>query len=319
MSFSLDNYYRNASVSPKLKSSLKATSTGTTIVGVTYANGVVLAADTRATNGSIVADKNCEKIHYIAPNIWCCGAGTAADTEAVTRMISSAMTLARLEQQTAYSRVPAAVTQAKRHLHNYQGYIGAYLIMAGYDPVDGPCLYGIHAHGSTDRLPFTALGSGSLAAMAVLERHLGNTAMLPRNLSRQQASQLAIEAIKAGILNDLGSGSNVDLMIIERDESVPATMLGAASFATITAQLNRSVYQSVGEAEAVAASSKSYRYQKGSTEIIGTVETRPVRKAQADTYGGCLDGRAIGLTSLDLLINSQRQKQQQQSNAMETI
>ncbi|KAG2595151.1 hypothetical protein PVAP13_5KG523000 [Panicum virgatum] len=58
--------------------------TGTTIVGLVFADGVVLGADTRATEGPIVADKNCEKIHYMAPNIYCCGAGTAADTEAVT-------------------------------------------------------------------------------------------------------------------------------------------------------------------------------------------------------------------------------------------
>ena len=44
----------------------------------------MLGADTRSTSGSTVADKNCEKIHYIAPNIYCCGAGTAADTENVT-------------------------------------------------------------------------------------------------------------------------------------------------------------------------------------------------------------------------------------------
>jgi len=44
----------------------------------------VLGADTRATEGSIVCDKNCEKIHYIAPNIYCCGAGTSADTENTT-------------------------------------------------------------------------------------------------------------------------------------------------------------------------------------------------------------------------------------------
>jgi hypothetical protein len=46
------------------------TSTGTTIVGVKFKDGVILGADTRATAGPIVADKNCEKIHYIAPNIW---------------------------------------------------------------------------------------------------------------------------------------------------------------------------------------------------------------------------------------------------------
>ena len=44
----------------------------------------MLAADTRATMGTIVGDKNCEKIHYISPNIFCCGAGTAADTEFTT-------------------------------------------------------------------------------------------------------------------------------------------------------------------------------------------------------------------------------------------
>lgn len=32
-------------------------------------DGVILGADTRATEGTIVADKNCSKIHYISQNI----------------------------------------------------------------------------------------------------------------------------------------------------------------------------------------------------------------------------------------------------------
>jgi len=32
-------------------------------------DGVILGADTRATEDTIVADKNCSKIHYIADNI----------------------------------------------------------------------------------------------------------------------------------------------------------------------------------------------------------------------------------------------------------
>ena len=51
---------------------------------MTQQDGVVLGADTRSTSDTTVADKNCEKIHFIAPNIYCCGAGTAADTENVT-------------------------------------------------------------------------------------------------------------------------------------------------------------------------------------------------------------------------------------------
>lgn len=56
----------------------------------------MLGADTRSTAGTTVADKNCEKIHYIAPNIYCCGAGTAADTENVRADGSSLRCLAAL-------------------------------------------------------------------------------------------------------------------------------------------------------------------------------------------------------------------------------
>ena len=47
--------------------------TGTTIVGLIYKDGVIIAADQRATTDSLVVDKECLKVHYIAPNIYCCG------------------------------------------------------------------------------------------------------------------------------------------------------------------------------------------------------------------------------------------------------
>ena len=49
----------------------------------------------------------------------------------------------------------------------YQGHIGAYLIIGGVD-FDGPQLYSIAAHGSTDKIPFTAMGSGMLSATSIL-------------------------------------------------------------------------------------------------------------------------------------------------------
>jgi 20S proteasome subunit beta 2 len=49
-----------------------------------YKDGIIFAADTRATGGNIIGDKNCEKIHYLAPNVYTCGAGTAADCDHVT-------------------------------------------------------------------------------------------------------------------------------------------------------------------------------------------------------------------------------------------
>lgn len=82
-------------------------------------DGVVLGADTRATDGSTVADKNCEKIHYIAPNIYCCGAGTAADTENTTNLISGQLHLHRLATGRE-SRLATACKTLKQMLFKYE-------------------------------------------------------------------------------------------------------------------------------------------------------------------------------------------------------
>jgi len=60
--FDFSNVVRNSFLETKGIPLPKATSTGTTIVGCLFADGVVLGADTRATSGPIVADKNCEKV-----------------------------------------------------------------------------------------------------------------------------------------------------------------------------------------------------------------------------------------------------------------
>jgi 20S proteasome subunit beta 2 len=183
----------------------KPMSTGTTIVGVVYKGGIVLGADTRATAGN-VADKNCEKIHYIAPNIYCCGAGTAADTEMTTAKIASDLELLRMSTGTE-SRVVACMTMLKRMLYKYQGHVSAALVLGGVDAT-GPHLYTIYPHGSTDKLPFVTMGSGSLAAMSVFESGYKD------DMTEDEAKALVQNAIRAGIFNDLGSGSNVDLAVI---------------------------------------------------------------------------------------------------------
>ena len=186
----------------------------------------MLGADTRATEGTIISDKNCEKIHYIAPNVYCCGAGTAADTENVTKLISSQLELLRLQTGTE-SRVVAAMTQLKRRLFQYQGQVSAALVLGGVD-VTGPHLYTIYPHGSTDKLPFVTMGSGSLAAMAVFESGYKD------DLTEGEAIALVAAAIRAGIFNDLGSGSNVDVTVIRGTGAAP----GAKAHAEVTVLRN---------------------------------------------------------------------------------
>ncbi|KAK4542415.1 proteasome core particle subunit beta 2 [Oleoguttula mirabilis] len=209
--FDFSNHNRNLALHAQGVPLPKATSTGTTIVGCIYDGGVVIAADTRATSGPIVADKNCEKLHYIAPQIWCAGAGTAADTEFTTALISSNLELHALSTGRK-PRVVTVMTMLKQHLFRYQGHIGAYLVVAGCDPT-GNHLFTVHAHGSTDKLPYVTMGSGSLAAMSVFETQW------KRDMNRDEAVKLCAEAIQAGIFNDLGSGSNVDVCVITPEKT----------------------------------------------------------------------------------------------------
>lgn len=67
------------------------------------------------------------------------------------------------------ARVVTAVKMAKQHLFQYQGYIGAYLLIGGVD-FTGPHLYDVSANGTSLHLPFACDGSGSYNAISVLER-----------------------------------------------------------------------------------------------------------------------------------------------------
>ena len=67
-------------------------------------------------------------------------------------------------------KVATANRLFQQMLFRYQGHIGAYLILGGVD-FSGAHLFTIHAHGSASKVPYTAMGSGSLAAMAVLEEN----------------------------------------------------------------------------------------------------------------------------------------------------
>lgn len=119
--------------------------TGTTIVGLVYKDGVVIAADQRATTDSLIVDKEVLKIHYIAPNIYCCGAGTAADADQITDLVSHQLALMRL-QTGKQSRVVSAMTVLAERLFQYGGHISAALILGGCD-IDGAHLYGIWPNG----------------------------------------------------------------------------------------------------------------------------------------------------------------------------
>lgn len=151
------------------------------------------------------------------------------------------------------------MTMLKQHLFRYQGYIGAYLVVAGVDPT-GTHLFTVHAHGSTDKLPYVTMGSGSLAAMSVFE-----TQWRP-SLTRDDAVKLCADAIEAGIWNDLGSGSNVDVAIITADKTT----------------LKRNYIKPNERTQKM----KSYAFEKGTTAVLNE---KIIRKEDIGNYVSVLE------------------------------
>uniref|UniRef100_A0A8C8HV52 Proteasome 20S subunit beta 7 n=1 Tax=Oncorhynchus tshawytscha TaxID=74940 RepID=A0A8C8HV52_ONCTS len=159
-------------------------------------DGLVLGADTRATEGMIVAPL----CRVLCPSC-CCGAGTAADTAMTTQIISSNLELHSLSTG-RLPRVATANHMLKQMLFRYQGHIGAALVLGGMD-CNGPHLYSIYPHGSTDKLPYVTMGESAAASV-----------FSDGYLTEEDAKRLVRDAIAAGIFNDLGSGSNIDLCVI---------------------------------------------------------------------------------------------------------
>eukprot|EP01062_Namystynia_karyoxenos_P070875 TRINITY_DN66264_c0_g1_i1.p1 TRINITY_DN66264_c0_g1~~TRINITY_DN66264_c0_g1_i1.p1 ORF type:complete len:284 (+),score=102.38 TRINITY_DN66264_c0_g1_i1:83-934(+) len=191
---------------------MKPVSTGTTLAALVYKDGVVLGADTRSSAGTVVADKHCMKIHPICPNMYALGCGTAGDCQHVTLMVHHAMELQRFHTGRE-ARFDHAETLLKRHLFKYQGHVSAGIILGGVD-VTGAWLSAVSPYGCALRYPFVADGSGSLAAIAVLEAKYND------DLTEEQAKALILEAVTAGTLADNGSGGEVDLCVVKKVDGV---------------------------------------------------------------------------------------------------
>jgi 20S proteasome subunit beta 1 len=60
---------------------------GTSIMAITFDNGVILGADSRTTTGAYIANRVTDKLTQVHDTIWCCRSGSAADTQAVADIV----------------------------------------------------------------------------------------------------------------------------------------------------------------------------------------------------------------------------------------
>ncbi|XP_023177176.1 proteasome subunit beta type-2-like isoform X2 [Drosophila hydei] len=187
--------------------------TGTTVVGLHFSGGVMIGTDTRATRLNMISSNTSLKIRRLHSNIYCGGSGYASDLVNLTRLLELQMEMHY--KSTNKRRVPVVCAKqlTKALLMRYMGRMMISFVLGGVDR-SGVHLYSVHFDGTTEMCLYNSIGTGQYGAMGILEDRwkLG--------LSEDEARELIVDAVSAGINNDLISGSSVDLVVIRNDFSV---------------------------------------------------------------------------------------------------
>lgn len=193
--------------------------TGTTTVGILFKDGVVLASESKATMGWLIASKTSQKIYQIDDRIGITTAGGSGDNQALIRILKAEINLYKLTRNAEFT-VKAAATLLSNILSNNRYYPYYVMnILGGYDK-EGAHLWSIDAVGGyEEEKSFTATGSGSPVAYGVLEDGF------KENMTKDEAVRLAVRSIRSARERDVMSGGQyIVVAVIDKNgfDYVPA-------------------------------------------------------------------------------------------------
>lgn len=188
------------------------TKTGTTTVGIKCREGIVFAADKRATMGNFIAGKKVDKIFQIDDSIGITIAGMVSDAQLLVKLIKAELRLKKVRTEKVTQVKEAANLLAGMSYSNIRkmsmvpGIVG--FLVGGKDQ-DGYRLYNIDvAGGITEEDEYTSDGSGSVFAYGVFET------LYKKDMGIDDTVKLAVKAINAALQRDSASGSGIDIVTI---------------------------------------------------------------------------------------------------------
>ncbi len=193
-----------------LEEKKKALKHGTTTVGLICSDGVVLAADKRASMGYFIANKETEKIHKLDDQLGMTIAGMVADAQALVRIMKAEAQLYKLAHGKNMS-VSAASSLLANLMYQYKFYpFYVQLLLGGYD--DKPRIYNLDPLGGVTEEKFVSTGSGSPMVYGLLEDQFKAGATVKDNL------RLAIRCLNVAMKRDVATGDGIDLVAITKGE-----------------------------------------------------------------------------------------------------
>ncbi|EFN58923.1 hypothetical protein CHLNCDRAFT_56983 [Chlorella variabilis] len=175
---------------------------GTTTLGFIFQGGVIIAVDSRASQGSYISSQTVKKVIEINPHLLGTMAGGAADCQFWERNLGRQCRLYELANGKRIT-VRGASKLLANTMFSYRGMgLSMGTMVAGWDEA-GPGLYYVDSDGQRTKGKLFSVGSGSLYAYGVLDEGYR------WDLSVEEAVELGQRSIYHATFRDAASGGTV--------------------------------------------------------------------------------------------------------------
>ena len=183
---------------------------GTTTVAIKFKDGVVLAADKRATAGYYIAHKKVRKIAKIDDKAALTISGLVADAQMLADIVKAEIEYYKLtaNKDLTIKSMASILSNVIFSRARILPYI-VQLIVAGYD--SEPRIYTLDWFGTVTEEKYVATGSGSPIAISIIETSYRD------DLSLHEALAIAVKAVNAAMKRDVASGEGIDVVAVTKE------------------------------------------------------------------------------------------------------
>ena len=186
--------------------------TGATAVGLRTKDSVILAAERRVSYGGFVMSKAGRKVFLIKDRYGLAFAGLFADIQTLKRIMTLQIHNYEIENSRKISvRSAVRLLSVIMYQYKFMPFLSE-VIFGGVDE-EGPHLYVMDSLGSMIEDDYAAIGTGAPIAIGIIESKYN------KELSAEEAKELALNAVKAAISRDATSGDGIDVIVITPDKS----------------------------------------------------------------------------------------------------
>ena len=181
---------------------------GATVVGISYNDGVILAADKRVSFGNFVVNKNIKKTFTVTDYVGAACAGMVADMQVLVRQVEALAKIRKLETRrevppNSIAKLMSVIMFERRYFP-----LLTQVIVGGIN--EKPEIYTLDPLGSVLPDNYAAVGTGAEGALGIMD------AEFKPNMSEEAVRELASRAIRSATQRDASSGDGIDILYVTR-------------------------------------------------------------------------------------------------------